>query len=122
MALPYAPRNSSPLTCDDISTSFCPTKTIDITTPKIPIERPIAPPVIPFDRFLQALINIVGHFRAVTLLEVIMRMISVEEGFVEAGIQPSAPFAVQRCRNQMAETDKSKLLHDHYEDENSAIG
>ena len=71
------------------------------------------------DRFLDTLINIVGH-RDVgrygmgrAMLEVIVRMVAVEQCIVEALIKPSTPLAVQRRRKIVPDRDEAYIAKDH---------
>ena len=88
-----------------------------------PMARPIAPPVMPLIEFLDALVDIVGGSSGEPLRSrppccrwkcVWLR---VEQRFVEAAVQPAAPFAMQGRGEKMPDAGEAGVLEDHEEDQ-----
>ena len=80
------------------------------------------------DRFLDALIDVVGRGYAAgavgagALLQVKVRVIAVEQGFVEATVQPPAPLAMQCRREEVPDTGETRILDEHEKDQQGCAG
>ena len=59
---------------------------------------------------------------AAAMLQVEMGMIAVEQGVVEAAVQPAAPFAMQGRGDEVPDADEAGILEDHEEDEKARTG
>ena len=57
---------------------------------------------------------------AAAVLQMKMGVIAVKQGFVEPAVQPAAPLAMQRCREEMPDTDYSGVLEENEKDEKAS--
>ena len=56
------------------------------------------------------------------VLQVEMRVIAVEQRFVEAAVQPAAPFAMQCRGEEVADAGEARILEEHEEDQQGGAG
>ena len=109
----------------DCSISFWPTKNSEVATPMMPMARPIAPPVMPLIDSCTRWSMLSGGATGAPLASrppcckwkwVWLR---IEQGFVEAAVQPAAPLAMQGRRDQVPDADDAGILEEDEQDEKS---
>ena len=77
------------------------------------------------DQFLHALVDVVGRRDrratgvAAAVLQVEVGVVRIEQGFVEAAVQPAAPLAMQGRRDQVPDADDAGILEEDEQDKKS---